>query len=236
MGVRREGWECGGSQLELLEGCTGRHGPESPWGCSEGPREEEVGAPGRAQGAWGSRPPPHSCLPPPGPAILPSSAGGGRELSGWGPALASTVARTPRVAFVAVNNGPTGLPGMSPWGPRGRHADPAAGGCPALRPPGDPRSRFPSTSVQVGECPPRPHAPPLCFRPDGIWFGFSCVSFALQSRHVGAVPSPHPNLAAPRISCPTCTWCSPPHLRPGQGVHGHRRSGVRCGHGHGPQN
>lgn len=87
-------------------------------------------------------------LPLPGEA---SWGGGGWRLSGWRPALASTVAGTPR-AFVAVNNGPTGLPGVSPWGPRGRHADPgvaAARGCPALRPPGDPGSGIPSTSVQV---------------------------------------------------------------------------------------
>lgn len=82
-------------------------------GALRGPGEEEVGAPGRAWGARGSRPPPHSCPLPPGSTVLPSSAGGGRELSGWGPALPSTVARTPRAAFVAVNNGPTGLPGRS---------------------------------------------------------------------------------------------------------------------------
>lgn len=192
-------------------------------GCSEGARRGRGGSPvpgpcSRAHIGSLARASHH----------LPAGLCWGRgERSGRGPALASTVAGTPRDAFVAVNNGPTGLLGMSPWGPRGRHADPAAGGCPALCPPGDPRNRFPSTSVQVS-APPWPCAPPLCPRP----------RLTVQSRHLGVQPSPC--LAPPH---PVLTTCPPhrlprncpPCLRPEQGVREHRRPGVCCGHGHSPE-
>lgn len=144
----RKGGRKLGSQRELWKGAPGAQ-----------PGAEEVGAQGRAQGAGASRPAARSWTDPhPHPRHAPpltwpswpSPVHWGREeQAGWGPVLASSVARTPRVAFITVNNGPTGLAGLSPWGPRGRHADPTAGGSPALRPPGDPRSRLPSTAVQV---------------------------------------------------------------------------------------
>lgn len=73
---------------------------------------------------------PHARVPPPSSSLCaPGLLAGGQPaqlLPGhWG-------------AFVAVNNGPTGLGGMSPWASRGRHADPEAEGCPALCPPGYP--------------------------------------------------------------------------------------------------
>lgn len=61
------------------------------------------------------------------------------------------------MAFVAVNNGLTSLLGRSTQEPKGRHAEPEAGGCPALHPPGDPRSGLPGISLQVSAYPsPRP--------------------------------------------------------------------------------
>lgn len=80
------------------------------------------------------------------------------------------------MAFVAVNNGLTGLLGGNTQEPRGRHADPEAGGYPALCPAGDRRSVLPGTSLQVSMA--------LCrHSPSGFWLGFFWVSLIIHKRH-----------------------------------------------------
>lgn len=200
---RRGGWECG-----VPARAPGRVRPRErpgapPVGCSEGARRGRGGSPVPGPCSRAHTAP--SLVPP--TTCPPASAGGGGERSGRGPALASTVAGTPRDAFVAVNNGPTGLLGMSPWGPRGRHADPAAGGCPALCPPGDPGNRFPSTSVQVS--PPHGPARRLCAPGLAAFSPASRVDSSVQAPPCStlALPrpaSPRPDRLPPAPPAPVC--------------------------------
>lgn len=104
------------------------------------------------------------------------------------------------VAFVAVNNGLTGLLGRSAQEPRGRYADPEAGGYPALYPPGDPRSGLPGTSLQVSTA--------LCQQgPSGLWLGLR-VSLITQKALVL-----HLQLSAPCVSSHPPVPGYPPHRR-----------------------
>lgn len=94
------------------------------------------------------------------------------------------------VAFVAVNNGPTGLGGRSPQARRGRHADPEAAGCLALCSPGDPGSGFPSASLQVSTCCPVPLPQFASHQPQSVSIKAPLLTWLLPA----PIPS-HPCLA-----------------------------------------
>lgn len=102
-----------------------------------------------------------------------------------------------------LNNGLTGLLGRSTQEPRGRHADPEAGGYPVLCPPGDPRSGLPATSLQVSAHPTPGHG--LSGLGDGICFGFSRVSNSLKKGMLVL----HPHLSALCTSHPPAPGYSP---------------------------
>lgn len=175
-------------------------------GCGEGAEEKwELGAPSR-------RPSP-SCW-------------GRRAWSGQGPGPPAPLPGHQEVSFVAVNNGPTALLGKSSREPGGRHADPEAGGCPVLRPPGDPRGRLPGISLQVSERLARPQTPPL----DGGVAGFGVASpsvtdssrkgrclvpaAAPAARVTSRRPSEQGGLADRRGVCVTGACCRARHALP----------------------
>lgn len=121
-----------------------------------GVRRQRRGGKAGAQGHGPTQCVPASFLQP--LPLLPGPSAGGVA---WMGASWLSRCQDARATFVAVNNGSTGLGGRSPRAPRGRHADSEAGGCPALRPPGDPGSGLPGASVQVSARPAPPLSPGL---------------------------------------------------------------------------
>lgn len=143
----------------------------------------------------------------PGTALLlPSAPLLGRE------GMVGTVARTPQDGLCCCQQWPH-RPRQEHPATRGRHADSEAGGCQALRPPGEPRSGLPGTLLQVSAH----HAGAW-----PVWF-LGVIGFGLASPNChyfikGTLVS-HPPLADPCVFPPTCTVVpsSPPVVRAGQG-------------------